>query len=326
VTFLRPDLWWVPLAILVGIMAVRRLTAARAVAVTTVALLADPAYRAPLMRYLPFGLVAGSLGLVSCALLQPVRPLTERDIRLQGLDIVLVIDLSLSMTQPIGTADGSSLKPSVSRPARIQAVKQALRTFIDRRPGDRIGVVVFSDNSYVVSPLTFDHDHLLQYFSFIDPQTLRGEGRTAMGEGIETGMLLLRRQSTSERRNKVLLVFTDGASNTGRDPVKSLENATRAGTRVHVVGVDLDQERQRSPQVETLIEAVGERGGRYYSAESSADLEAAARSLDELEQGEVIATAYVRNEPLVRWLALPALAMLLVGISLRAVPIFVALH
>jgi len=139
-------------------------------------------------------------------------------------------------------------------------------------------------------------------------------------------MSLLRRQSTSERRNKVLMVFTDGASNVGRNPVQSVEDATRAGTRVHLVGVDLEQEKKRSPKVEELIEAVQDRGGHYYAAESSADLDDAARSLDELEQGEVRTRAYVRNEPVVQWFALPALAMLVLAVGLRAVPVFIGLH
>lgn len=325
-TFLRLDLWWAPIAILVAVVAIRRLTRRRAVAVTTITLLTDSSYRASAMRHLPLGLSAAALGLVLCGLLQPARALVQREVRIQGLDIVLVIDLSFSMTQPIGFRHDLLVQPSVASPTRIEAVKQALRTFIQRRPSDRVGVVVFSDNSYVVSPLTFDHEHLLGYFSLIDPRTLVGEGMTAIGDGIDTGMLLLRRQSTSERRNKVLMVFTDGASNIGRDPMQSLEDATRAGTRVHVVGVDLEQEIKRSPEVDTFIEAVQNRGGRYYAAESSADLDAAARSLDELEQGDVKANAYVRNEPLVRWMALPALAMLLLAVGLRAVPIFIGLH
>ena len=69
-----------------------------------------------------------------------------------------------------------------------------------------------------------------------------------------------------------------------------------------------------------------DRGGHYYAAESSADLDAAARSLDELEQGEVRTHAYVRNEPVVQWFALPALAMLLLAVGLRAVPVFIGLH
>jgi hypothetical protein len=187
-------------------------------------------------------------------------------------------------------------------------------------------VVVFSDNSYVVSPLTIDHEHLLGYFNLIDPQTLVGEGRTAIGEGIDTGMTLLRRQSTSERRNKVLMVFTDGESNSGRNPMQSLDDATRGGTRVHVVGVDLAQEIKRSARVKELVEAVGSRGGRYYAAESAADLDNAARSLDELEQGEVTARAYVRNEPIVEWVAIPAVVLLLLALGLRAVPGFIGLH
>lgn len=322
---LRVDLWWAAIAIIVAVVAVRRLTRQRAVAVTTIALMDDPSYQAPLLRHLPFGLAAAALVLVLCGLLQPVLASIQRDVRIQGLDIVLVIDLSLSMTEPIGFKGGIG-QGSATGPARIDAVKQAVRTFIERRPDDRVGVVVFSDNSYVVSPLTLDHEHLLGYFSLIHPLMLVGEGKTAIGDGIDTGMLLLRRQSTSERRNKVLMVFTDGASNMGRNPLQSLADATRAGARVHLVGVDLEQEIKRSPRVGDFIEAVQSRGGRYYAAESLAELDEAARSLDDLERGEVTTRAYLRNEPLVQWFALPALALLLLALGLRAVPIFIGLH
>jgi Ca-activated chloride channel family protein len=323
---LRLDLWWMPIAVILAILAIRRLTRRRAVAVTTIALLTDRSYQASAFRHLPVGLAGGALLLLLCGLLQPVLALVEREVRIQGLDIVIVIDLSLSMTEPIGYRSGMLGRTSTIGPARIEAVKQALRAFIERRPSDRVGVVVFSDNSYVVSPLTIDHEHLLGYFRLIHPLMLVGEGRTAIGDGIDTGMMLLKKQSTTERRNKVLMVFTDGASNVGRNPLQSVEDATRAGTRVHLVGVDLEQEMKRSPRVEELITAVRSRGGRYYAAESSADLDAAARSLDELEQGEVNVRAYVRNEPLVEWFALPALAMLLIAVGLRAMPIFIGLH
>lgn len=324
--FLRPDLWWVAAAMLVAVVALRRLAPRRSVAVTTIAWLADPFYRASALRHLPPGLCAAALAFVLCGLLQPAQALVQREVRIQGLDIVLVIDLSFSMMQPIGFSGDSSVRPAVSAPTRIEAVKQALRTFIQRRPSDRIGVVVFSDNSYVVSPLTMDHEHLLDYFSLIDPRMLVGEGMTAIGDGIDAGMQLLRRQSTSERRNKVLMVFTDGVSNRGRNPMRSLEDATMAGTRVHVVGVDLEQEIKQSPAAGAFVEAIHARGGRYYAAESSAHLDDAARSLDELEQGEATTTAYLRNEPMVRWTALPALVMLVLAVGLRAVPSFIGLH
>jgi Ca-activated chloride channel family protein len=324
--FLRLDLWWAPLAILVAVLAVRRFTRRRAVAATTTALLTDPLYRASVVRHLPLGLAAAALALVLCGLLQPVLALVQREVRIQGLDIVLVIDLSLSMAQPIGISESLRAQPSGTGPVRIEAVRQALRAFIQRRPSDRFGVVVFSSNSYVVSPLTVDHEHLLGYFSLIDPGSLVGEGRTAIGDGIAVGTLLLRKQSTSERRNKVLMVFTDGASNTGRDPMQSLDEATRAGIRVHLMGVDLEQERKQSTHVDEFIKAIRSRGGHYYAAESLSDLNEAARSLDELEQGEVKTNVYVRNEPLVAWFALPSLAMLLLAMGLRAVPTFIGLH
>jgi Ca-activated chloride channel homolog len=323
--FLRVDLWWVALALVLGALVIRRLTRRRAVAVTAIELLADPSYRAPAWRHLPLVVALGALVVALFGFLQPVVPSIQRDVRIQGLDIVLVIDLSLSMTQPIGAAGPGGQRSTLYLP-RIDAVKQALRMFIERRPGDRVGVVVFSDNSYVVSPLTMDHQHLLGYFNLIDPMMLTGEGRTAIGDGIDTGMALLRRQSTSERRNKVVMVFTDGASNRGRNPMDSLKDATRAGARVHLVGVDLEQEIKQSPQVLKFIEGVRESGGRYYAAESSAELDEAARSLDELEQGEVRTRTYVRNEPLVEWFALPALGLLLVTVGLRAVPVFIGLH
>lgn len=322
-TFLRPDLWWAAVAMVFAVAVVRRLGRRRAVAVTTDALLADPAYRASVWRRLPVGIAIVALVPALLGLLQPVQPTVQRSVRVRGLDIVLVIDLSLSMGQPIGVREGRLAQPSQSSPKRIEAIKQALATFIKRRPSDRIGVVVFSDNSYVVSPLTTDHDHLLRYFSIIDPQSLVGEGQTAMGEGIDTGMVLLRRQSTTERRNKVLLVFSDGASNLGRDPLQALEDATRSGTRVHLVGVDMEEESQ---PVIKLVEGIRKRGGQYFAAESTSELEAAAQSLDELEQGESTATLTVRNEPLVRSFAVAALVLLVLALALRAVPIFVGLH
>ena len=108
--------------------------------------------------------------------------------------------------------------------------------------------------------------------------------------------------------------------------MRSLEDATRSGTRVHVVGVDLEQEIKRTPKAGAFVEAIRTRGGHYYAAESSVQLEDAAKSLDELEQGDAKVTAYLRNEPVVQWTALPALVMLLLAVGLRAVPMFIGLH
>jgi hypothetical protein len=160
----------------------------------------------------------------------------------------------------------------------------------------------------------------------IDPKTLVGEGMTAIGDGIATGTFLLDRQSAAGVRNKVLIVFTDGASNLGMNPVQALQESTADGVRVHVVGVDLQEEQKRHPEVGQFIDAVRQNGGQYYAANSPAELDAASRALDRVERGSLTTKAYVRNQPIVQWFALPALALLLLATILRAVPIFIGLH
>ena len=242
---------------------------------------------------------------------------------------MLVIDLSLSMTQPIGVSDGSRAQAlSDTGPARIEAVKQALRTFIQRRPNDRFGVVVFSDNSYVVSPLTVRPRTSARLFQpHRSADSLVGEGRTAMGDGIDT-----RHAAAAEAVD--IGAAEQGADGVhrrrqqrGRDPIQSLEDATRAGTRVHVIGVDLEQERKQSPKVRRFhrgdSEAQGAATTRLNPRPTSRMPRDRSTSSSRARSGR---TSYVRNEPLVQWFALPALAMLLLAVGLRAVPTFIGLH
>jgi Ca-activated chloride channel family protein len=327
-TFLRPDLWWVAVVALVAILSVRRLMRRRVLAVTTFSLMSGRGFRASRFRVLPSACVALSLAVVLTAILRPVIPIAEREVQQRGLDIVLVVDLSLSTTQPLGFKYQAGAVPADAPPgtARIDAIKTALKDFLGRRPDDRIGVVVFSDHAYVVSPLTFDKEHLLGYFNLIDPSTLFGEGMTAVGDGVDMAVFLLNRQSTAELRKKVVIVFTDGNSNMGRDPVQSIADANSEGIRVHIVGVDLEEEEKRHPEVGQLIARVREGGGQYYAASSIADLETASSGLDQLEKGYLMTKIHTRDEPVVRWFALAAVAILLVAVGLRALPIFIGLH
>jgi Ca-activated chloride channel homolog len=326
-TFLRPDLWWVAAVAVLAVLMARWLGRRRVLAITTFSLLTGRGYRASPLRLLPFAFVWLSLALVLVAVLQPVIPIAEQQVQQRGLDIVLVVDLSLSMTQPIGLKYGAPFTPlPEAGGTRIDAIKTALRDFISRRPDDRIGVVVFSDHAYVVSPLTFDKEHLSGYFNLIDPGTLVGEGMTAIGDGVDMAAFLLRRQSTAEARSKVVIVFTDGNSNMGRDPIQSVADTNAAGIRVHIVGVDLEEEQKRHPEIGQLIATVRQGGGRYYAAGSRADLEAVSRGLDQVEKGYLTTKTYTRNEPVVQWFALAALAMLLIALGLRVLPIFIGLH
>ena len=330
--FLRLDFWWIGPAAFVAVVIARVLLRRRALPFTRVNLLKFSKYRASRVRYLPLAIVLLSLGLATAALLEPVIPYSERQVEAKGLDIVLVVDLSLSMYDPIGLkrqmgATGvPALTPTPQGTSRMDATKEALKTFINLRRDDRIGIVVFSNNAYIVCPLTFDREVLINYFDLIDPDTLRGEGLTAIGEGMAMASNLLARQSPAGVYNKVVVVFTDGANTTGRDPLPVLQDTTGYGVRVHVVGIDLKSEQTRSPQVGRLIEAVGQYGGRYYAADTKLQLDSASRALDEIEKGYLTTKAYVHNEPIVDWFALPALVLLAVALGLRMLPVFVPLH
>lgn len=327
-SFLRLELWWIAPVAVAAVLLARWLAPSRAVAFTRVRLLDPSLYRASRLRRLPNGVLWVSLAVVLLALMKPSTPFTERQIEAKGLDVVFVIDLSLSMSGPIGVT-GEISGPFVPAPpgsSRMDATKDALHTFIALRRDDRIGIVVFSTNAYIVCPLTFDRDHLLEYFDFLDPNTLRGEGLTAIGDGITGATSLLLRQSAPNVANKVIIVFTDGANNAGRNPIEAVKEATLAGIRVHLVGIDLEAEQTRSPQVAGLIAAVRGYGGRYFAANSKFDLTSASRVLDTLEKGYLTTKIFERNEPMVHYFALAALVLLALALALRIVPVFVPLH
>jgi Ca-activated chloride channel family protein len=281
-------------------------------------------YRASLFRRLPFAVLAVAAALASLALMQPVIPYSQADLQSKGLDIVLLLDLSSSMQEEMGS--GQSLKATTvaGGRTRLDAVKDAVRTFVRTRRDDRIGLVVFSDNPYVISPLTFDHEYLLHYIDLVDDQLLRGEGQTAIGDGLALSDYMLSRQSTqASRGHQVVVLFTDGENNRGREPVDVLKEAKDAGIRVHVIGVDLEREVKEKPAVRMLMAAVGDAGGRYFSADSERDLIAASRTIDSMEKGLLVSRVYVRDVPVYQWFAIPALVTLALALGLRSIPYFV---
>ena len=310
-------LWSVPVVLLL-ILAWRRLRRRRFIAFPLARLLSRRLYRASRLRQAPALLAAAVLPLVALALSDPVLPYSERQITSRGLDIALVLDLSSSMQEPMGGRAGG--------PTRLETTKRALIDFIARRPDDRIGLVVFSDYPYVVSPLTFDHEYLRNYVRMIDDKTLAEEGLTAIGDGIATASALLARMKLERGSGKqVMVVFTDGEHNFGVDPLITLAEADEVGTRVHVVGIDLDEIVKTRPAVLQLINAVRGYGGRYYDAMSAAQLQAASASIDSLEKGSLVQTRYVRNRPVFHYFAIPAVVLVSLVFTMRAVPYFIDL-
>lgn len=325
--------WTTPLAGAVvlaalGLALVLRRTRRQFVACSTVCWLDQAGVRPSPSARVPLVLVATALVAVAVALAGPVMPDARSEVRSRGLDIVLVLDLSSSMQELMGMGASGRVMPPPRGPGgprrpwptRLETTKAALRAFIDRRRDDRIGLVVFSDHAYVVSPLTVDYEPLRRFVEGVDENTLRGEGMTAIGEGLGLAHALLARQSTGGVRNKVIVVFTDGEHNIGRDPIEALDDAARAGIRVHLVGVDLGAEVWRRPAVQHLVAAVRRHGGRFFRADTANALDAASAALDGMERGTLVQQVSVRNQPAHRPFVLAALGLLAGAMMLRAIP------
>src|SRR5437588_422514 len=334
--FLHPEFGWIVFAALAAVAILRARVRRRFVASTTVRWLASPRYEASLLRRLPLALLAIALLLLGVAVMEPVLPYSQAEITSRGLDIVIALDLSSSMLEEMGrirpprtfqnltfsTSDSASPMKSVK--SRLTATKDAIKSFVASRRDDRIALVVFSDNAYVISPLTFDHEYVIRYVDLIDDQLLRGEGMTAIGDGLALSNHLLATQSNgANRRNQVVVVFTDGENNKGRDPMEVLGESNAANIRVHMVGVDLEEEVRNKPQVQRLLQAIRRYGGRYFNANTARDLEAASRAIDQIEKGFLVSRPFVRDAPVFQWFALPALILLVVALALRAIPFFI---
>jgi Ca-activated chloride channel family protein len=334
--FLHPEFGWWMLAALAGLGVLRWRVRRRFVASTTVRWLAARRYRASWLRRLPLVVLAIGVLLLGCALMEPVLPYSQTEITSRGLDIVIALDLSSSMLEEMGRirpprtfqnltfSARDSAAPMKSLKTRLTATKDAIKSFVTSRRDDRIALIVFSDNAYVVSPLTFDHEYVIRYVDLIDDQLLRGEGMTAIGDGLALSNYLLTKQSSgADRRNQVVILFTDGENNKGRDPLEVLRESNAANIRVHMVGVDLEEDVRNKPQVQRLFQSIGRYGGRYFNASTARDLELASRMLDQIEKGVLVSKPFVRDAPVYHWFAVPALVCLAFAMALRAVPFFI---
>jgi Ca-activated chloride channel homolog len=325
IRFLHPEIAWWLLAALAAVILLKWLVHWRYAASTVVRALPPRIYGASRVRRLPFVFLALALVLISLALMQPVLPYSEADVESKGLDIVLLLDLSSSMQEVIGlTPEQRTLPDPPKGKTRLDATKNALAAFVRARRDDRIGLIVFSNYPYVVSPLTFDHEYVLRYIDFVDDKILEGEGQTAIGDGLALANYMLARQATAgAKSHQVIVLFTDGEYNRGRDPVEVLAESDEANIRVHVIGVDLDQEVKDKPAVRALMATVERNGGRYFDADAERDLLAASRTVDQIEKSILVSRVFVHDVPVYQWFAIPALLCLAAAVGLRAVPYFV---
>lgn len=275
---------------------------------------------------LPVSLAVIGLILVLFALARPQRVEDKREVRQQGYDLILAIDLSGSML-------AEDYEKAGRRINRLQAIKPVITAFINERPGDRIGIVVFSGRAYTLAPLTFDHDWLERQVERLKIGLI--EDGTALGDGLGVALSRLEqadRASNNQRQGAFVILLTDGANNRGAlEPLDAASIATNRGIPVYTIGAGRnglvpypvrDEEtnrilgyRQVMSELDepTLREIAEVTGGRYFSAGDSDTVADAFGAIDEAQKIEFQAKSYLLADELFVWFAGPGLALLLLS-------------
>ncbi len=197
--------------------------------------------RGPRARFrdVPLVLRAVVLALGIVALARPVDFDKAETTEEQGIDIVLVLDLSGSMKAIMDDTSTAGARPTGKRANRLDVAKGVLADFVQRRKDDRIGVIVFGRAAYVLSPPTLDHSILLSLIAGME-LNLIDPGGTAIGDALGTAVARLRRATG---RSKIVILVTDGDSNAGSvSPDTATELAVKQSVVVHTVQIGSGEE------------------------------------------------------------------------------------
>lgn len=206
-----------------------------------------------------------------------------------GRDLLLAVDLSDSMRiDDMSMIDTSGAEQSLTR---MQAIKQVAGDFIQRRRGDRVGLILFGQRSYLQTPLTFDSDSVVIQLQEALPGFAGSS--TAIGDAIGLAISTLRDRTAESR---VLVLLTDGENTAGSEPSDALQVAAEAGIRIHTIGIgatsmmvrdvsgnlrkinpskDLDE-----AMLQTIADATG---GQYFRAQNPTEMAAIYEDIESLE-------------------------------------------
>lgn len=236
------------------------------------------------LRYLPDVLLCAIMALILMALARPQRTSEILERSSEGIDIVLLLDISESM----------KIKDLI--PDRLEAAKSVAKEFIKGRSQDRIGLVVFSGEAFSLSPLTSDYELLNRFIDDIDFSMIQKPG-TAIGLaiGVATNRLL-----DSKAKSKVMILLSDGDNTAGNiDPLTAAKLAAGFRSRIYTIGVGKDgrvlvgsdpfgndQYIDNTMDETTLREIASIGGGKYYRASDNEGLKGIFSTIDKLEKSE----------------------------------------
>jgi Ca-activated chloride channel family protein len=273
----------------------------------------------------PVALAFLGLALLTGALARPQKVEDKREVRSEGYDIMLAVDLSTSMRAEDYEKGGERIN-------RLQAIKPVIQAFIDRRPTDRIGIVLFAGRAYTMAPLTFDHEWLARQLERVKIGMI--EDGTAIGDGLGVALTRLeqaKRTAGTKRIGAFVVLLTDGANNRGALlPHQAAELAKARSIPVYTIGAGRDgyvpvpvfdnngrrigQRQMLSDLDEGQLREIAEiTGGKFFRSYDADTIEGAFKAIDRTEKIEFQAKSFLVTTELFWWLAIPGMALLLVG-------------
>lgn len=241
---------------------------------------------------------------------------------ISGRDLLLAVDISPSMV------DNQDMKLNDSLIDRLTAAKIVVSNFVERRSGDRLGLILFGDEAYLQTPLTFDR---LTLNTLLQEALVGFAGTgTAIGDAIGLGV---KRLKDNKENSRVIILLTDGVNNSGQvEPLKAAELAAAYGVKIYTIGLGADELLQRSffgtrrinPSAdldETTLRAIAaQTGGQYFRARNPKELAQIYATLDLLEPVSQDAETFRPTRALFYWplgvaLLLSCLLLLLRGVK-----------
>ena len=257
------------------------------------------------------------LAIFIVALAQPRLSKSTTEVKASGVDIVIALDMSGSMISEDFVVKGERVN-------RFNMARSVLKNFIDTRPNDRIGLVVFATQAYIATPLSLDHDFLQENFDRLEIGAI-DQNSTAIGDGLGTAVNRLR---DLKAKSKIVILATDGQNNSGKlDPLLAAEAAAAVKVKVYTVGigeqgsapmpvfmggqkvgyqnvpVDVDED--------TLQKIADKTGGKYYRADNAEKFQQIYNEIDKLEKTEASVKKYTEYKELFPWFVAAGLALLL---------------
>jgi Ca-activated chloride channel family protein len=247
------------------------------------------------------------------ALARPQSAMSWENETTEGIDIMIATDISGSMLS-------EDFKPN-----RLEAGKNIAIDFIKARPDDRIGLVIFSGESFTQCPLTIDHDVLINLFADVKNGMI--DDGTAIGMGLATAV---NRLKDSEAKSKVIILLTDGVNNTGSiPPITAAEIAKQFNIRVYTVGIGTngsapypfkDQFGNVHYQMipvdvdeKTLTQIADITGGKYFRARNNNELTQIYAQIDKMEKVKIAVTQYHKKTE--RYLPIAIIALILLSLE-----------